>query len=222
MNFLTAVLIVAAAATANSQSVTPPAKWQNPTLWSRVKPGQTPDAARRILGDPAGTESTKALAIWYYGDVPTTAESGKITRPKHGFLMFRKTPEGVALAKWTPPDWLNRPTWDQLQTDHKQALAAQQAAAAAEKKRIADEAAAIRQTKRADTIKKQQQVTLQRQQQAAITRQQRAARPKHKTPPVKPDAHTQLMSRYFITIGGSFIVMALIISGTYGYKQFRT
>ena len=218
MKFLAALFIASAA----FATVTPPAKWQNPTVWRNIKTGQTPDAARRILGDPSDTESTKALDIWYYADSPTTDENGRITRPKYGLLMFRKTPQGIGLQKWTPPDWPNRPTWDQLQIDYKQALADQRAATIAEKERIAAEVTEQRATQRQATIQKRQQTA----EQAKIDRLNRRSttvnRQPRKIPPAKPDAHAQLMSRYFITIGGAFIVIAIIIGGTYGYKQFNS
>ena len=143
MKVLITALIVIVSIAADEQPVMPE-KWQNPATWQKIKAGQTPDQVRRILGDPAATESTKAIEAWYYGDTPKTDENGKTVRPEHGFLMFRKTPTGTTLQKWMEPDWQTLPTWEQLQADYKQAVVEQRRAETAERKRIAEEAADAR------------------------------------------------------------------------------
>ena len=138
---VTLVLIVSFAA---DEQPVKPEQWQNPATWQKLKPGQTPSEVRGILGEPTATESTNAIEALYYGDTPKTDDSGKTERPEHGCLMFRRTPTEHILQKLIQPDWQMLPTWEQLQTDYKQALADQKAAEAAERKRLADEAAAAR------------------------------------------------------------------------------
>jgi hypothetical protein len=222
---LIATLILIVSLAADEQPVKPQ-DWQNPALWHKIKAGQTPEESVKLLGDPIETESSKAIEVWYYSDTPQADENGRMIRPKHGFLMFRKTPTGNTLQKWMEPDWQTLPTWDKLQADYKQALADQRAAEIAEHKRIAEAAATARAEQAEERKHISAETTAQRKQQqkAQVTprRERKQTTKRAPTPAAKPDTHTRLMSRYFIIIGGVFVVMAVIVGGTYGYKQFNT
>ena len=218
-------LMLAVALGADAQPVKPQ-NWQNAATWQKIKTGQSPVQVRNILGEPTATESTNSIEAWYYGETPKTDESGKTVRPKYGCLMFQRTQAEQVLKKWAEPNWKMLSTWEQLQADYKQAIADHRAAQIAERKRIADEAAAER-AKLAEERKRiaEEAIALRQQQnqEAIAIRQERMQATGHRpVPAAKPDAHAQLMSKYFITIGGAFIVMAFIIAGTYGYKQFNS
>ena len=188
-------------------ATTPPAKWQNPTNWRNIKPGIIPKRAAAMLGDPVETETARTSEIWYYADTPTAE-----TRPKHGLLIFRKTPQGMVLYKFAEPNWKTIPSWQQLQADYKQSIAEQ----TAEKKRIAVETNKARFVERRATMQRRAEKRVA-QRQAVIPRPPR----EYKTPPAKPDLHTKFTSRYFIIIGGSFFVVAFIIAGSHGFKLFK-
>ena len=199
-----------------------PQKWQNPVTWQRIRAEQTPSQVQQILGEPTATESTNTTEVWYYGNEPKTDENGTTERPKDGCLMFRRTPTEHLLTRWVEPNWKILPTWEQLQTDYKEAQAEQRAAQIAERKRVAEEAAAAR----AKQIEERKQLSAERavmnEQRRSSVYTDRQARTTPKIPAAKPDAHTQMTSKYFITIGISFFVIAFIIAGSYGFKQFKS
>ena len=215
MNTVIMALLAIVALAADAQPLAPQ-KWQNPTLWRNIKAEQSPEQVQRVLGDPIDTESTNSIECWYYADTPKADENGANIRPKHGFLIFRKTPAGTTLQKWVEPRWEILPTWEQLQTDYKQAIADQRAAEQAERQRMVQEAAAER--------RQRLQARAAAQQRQVATAPMVNARPqveRGKIPPAKPDAHTQLTSRYFISIGIAFVVIALIIAGSNGFRLFK-
>jgi len=194
----------------NSQSPTPPAKWQNPQCWRNIRLGQSPDDVRRFLGDPAEGDESPALAVWYY--------ASRAEHPKDAVLVFRKSRDVQTLQKIMEPNWQTMPAWQRLQADYQKALADQRAADLAEKRRLAAEAAAKKAAEREAFIAKQRADLAART--AAI--QNQPPRQKAAIPPAKPDTHTQLASRYFIMIGISFVVIAFIIAGSYGFRLFKT
>ncbi|MFA5187025.1 MAG: hypothetical protein WC551_11135 [Patescibacteria group bacterium] len=166
MKILLAILLIAASADSeqplnrqssidNHQSPTPPAKWQNPSNWRNIKTGITPDQTSRLLGDPADTDASETLQVWYY--------AGKEQHPKDAVIVFRNTPAGLTLQKYTEPLWTSMPTWQQLTEEYNQALADQRAADMAERQRLAAIAAAEQkaQTEAAAEARRQRSQELQ-------------------------------------------------------------
>jgi hypothetical protein len=217
---VTLVLIVSFAA---DEQPVKPQEWQNSTVWHNIKTGQTPEQSVKLLGDPIETESSKAIEVWYYSDIPQPDENGKTVRPKHGFLMFRKTPTGNTLQKWMEPDWQTLPTWEQLQADYKQVLADQQAAKIAESKRLADEAAAERKSiAKEATEERQRNIDDQKnQQRVQIETPPKAASGNEESGTVEPKRNKPQTSNWFLDnfliIGCSsgFVILLMV----FVYKQ---
>ena len=222
MNASIITLVLAVVFAADTQPVKPEI-WQNPASWKKIKAGQTTEQISRTLGDSAATESSNAIEAWFYSDVPKTDENGRTVRPTHGFLIFRKTPSGNTLQKWVEPDWQTMLTWAQLQNDYKKAIAEQKAAARAqlmeERKQQAEQAAAERAERQKAAIEAKEQ---RKQAIAAAAAARKPSQVRRSEALPDPDAHTKLSSRYFITIGICFFVIAFIIAGSYGFKLFKS
>lgn len=183
--------------------LTPPAAWQNPSAWTGIREGSTPDQVRRLLGDPAATEETRTLEVWYYQDVPTDG-----SRPSAGRLVFRKSPEGTQLDAFTEPDWSRVPDWRQLNKTYREQLLAERQAARPQPP--------IAQPQPQPQPQPQKPVALRSR--PAVTTAPAAPAETRQTP---EDRRTQFTSRYFLTIGGAFIAMAAIFTLCHGSKFYR-
>ena len=136
--------------------------------------------------------------------------------------MFRRTPTEHILQKLIQPDWQMLPTWEQLQTDYKQALADQKAAEAAERKRLAEAAAAYR-AKQAEERRKQAEQqriaqaekrakmrTLIQQESSSNTGQQAEA-------PKRTGGQSSWLMDNILIIGS--VVVLVVMGAVFVYKQ---
>jgi hypothetical protein len=181
--------------------ITPPAQWQNPAAWHGLTAGCSADHVERILGEPAATESSRTLDVWYYQGTPEND-----TRPSTGRLIFRKMPDGtVTLKEFTQPDWSVVPSWTELNRKYREELLSQQQAAA-------NQARANRPVVNVPHAPER----------PAVTTQRSLPRPSSNvlaSPKPKIDSD-QLAGKYFVGVGVAFGIMALIIGFTQMSRYF--
>jgi hypothetical protein len=188
-------------------SATPPAPWQNPAAWPRLRQGLRTDQVRGLLGEPAAQENTQTRLVWYYQAVPAADDQGRPQRPTKGIVVFSECPEGWRVLRWTEPNWLLVEGWEYLQDRYRQELAAERQQTA---------------TRTPTTSPVFAKPKPQRPPQPAVPSPYAAYEPPaNPTPPALPDEQVQRHTRYWFTAAWLFGAMALLFAIAQGCKYLR-
>ena len=201
-------------------------KWQVQDYWGKLEVKMTEQVVIDLLGQPQDKETINNNLIWYYPEIIARQGDAILSRPEHGFVRLKLIDGKSLLHSWKVPNWeevfsyteqeyLAEQRHDKTQQNREQ----QQAQREAEAERVKAE----REAARLIAIEQAQQ---RREEQAALKQQQLAERQARQTEqadnpnPKKRAGGFALSSyRYWFSIAGLFLLMAVGISITAGFKK---
>lgn len=221
--FILGLLLIPAWVCAAGESIE---KWAVQKYWDMLEVKKTDAVVIELLGRPREIETVNNTQIWYYQQAPQRQEGAVVSRPRCGLLRFRSNDSVCLLIDWKEPDWsVSAPHTEAQYLSEQQRV--EQQIKAEEARRLRQEHQAQREQNRAQQETARQKAAEEARQsnlaQTNLTQQQLA-----ETPAVRQDPQSEKPlgfslnnghTKYWFSVAALFIVMAISISITYGFKK---
>ena len=205
-------------------------KWQVQDYWQKLTPRMTEVVVIDLLGEPLEKETVNDTQIWYYQEAPKREGDTIIDRPRDGILRFRVNGSACLLFDWKEQDWTTTTPHTEAQyLAEQKRIETQQKSEELARQREEQQAQRQAETERlraereAERLKAAEESKQCRQKQAELRQQQLAENPPRQTTQQKERASGYTLNnghtKYWFSIAGLFLVMAIGISITFGFKK---